>query len=87
MVYITFILFKNVPFGPVRNLLFSGYNIIVMADVKVRDKFCEKFKIPHSYDHLVSTSGQCDAIKSQKLFLASTLCYVHVTSGNAYEVA
>ena len=32
-----------------------------MADVKVRDEFRAKFKIAHSYDHLVSTSGQCDA--------------------------
>ena len=31
-----------------------------LADSKVRDEFRAKFKIPHSYDHLVSTSGQCD---------------------------
>ena len=28
---------------------------------KVRDEFRAKFKIPHSYDHLVSNSGQCAA--------------------------
>ena len=31
MVYITFILFKNVPFGPMRNLLFLGY--IIMQNI------------------------------------------------------
>ena len=42
-------------FGRHRNDFCCG-----LADVKVRDEFRAKFKIPHSYDHLVSTSGQCD---------------------------
>ena len=33
----------------------------LISILKVRDEFRAKFKIPHSYDHLVSTSGQCDA--------------------------
>ena len=37
-----------------------------LADIKGRDEFRAKFKIPYSYDHLVSTSGQCDASINEK---------------------
>ena len=39
--------------------------------IKVRDKFRAKFKIPHSYDHLVATSGQCDASITECLLILS----------------
>ena len=38
-----------------------------LADIEVWDEFRAKFKIPHSYDHLVSTSGQCEASNSKNV--------------------
>ena len=32
-------------------------------------EFRAKFKFPHSYDHLVSTSGQCDASIKKNSFV------------------
>ena len=48
-----------------------------LSDVKVRDEFRPKFKIPHSYDHLVSTSGQCDAsIKGYNLEIRKGIYFI-----------
>ena len=55
-------------FGRHRNDFCSG-----LADIKVRDEFRAKFKIPHSYDHLVSTSGQCDASIKEDLGLGGKI--------------
>ena len=43
----------------------------LLAGVKVRDEFRAKFKIPLSYDHLVSTSGQFDASTIELHLMAS----------------